>query len=437
MAEKTIRPLRPDDFDTLMRLEQEVFGAEGESVLGPYYVRLCCDFYADSCFVVHDGEEPAGYVLSFVKGREAYCTTLAVAPAYQGTRVAFLLLRALLASLLPRCESCWFTVKEANLQARSLHQALGAKEVGVHEAFYGAGDRRLISRIDREGIRAAPRPLRAHGAGGAGRAAAASAAGGAVAGGGVIGAARAAVRLATVAGLAGQTLLRAGRLGGARAEVRHRRAALLTGAARAALEVHRLSIQVQGPIPTGPALLAANHLSYLDPLVVAAAVPCVPVSKSELAAWPVFGAVARRTGVLFVERSSAHSRLRVMGAVEQVLVDGALALNFPEGTTTDGSQLLPFRKGLFGVARRLEVPVVPVALRYEPAALCWTGDATFLPHYLRFAALGAATVRLTFGQPIPSRRYPTAEALAAAAHARTRALLQPHTEDQAWPRQTR
>jgi len=149
LNERQIRPLRQDDFAELMRLEEEVFAASGESVLGPYYVRLCCEFFRETCFIAYEGQTAVGYVLCFVRARQAYCTTLAVAPEMQGSRVAFQLLRALIAALLGRVDSCWFTVKEDNVAARALHAALGATDVGVREGFYGPGDRRMVSRIEK------------------------------------------------------------------------------------------------------------------------------------------------------------------------------------------------------------------------------------------------------------------------------------------------
>ncbi|NVB37339.1 GNAT family N-acetyltransferase [Pseudenhygromyxa sp. WMMC2535] len=150
MSAYIVKNLEPTDFDALMTLEEDVFGAEGESTLGPYYVRLCCDFFGQHCFLcLHEGK-PAGYLLSFVREREAYCTTLAVVPEFQGTRCVALLLRAFVSSIADRVDSCWFTVKEDNKAARALHASLGATETGVRQGFYGPGDERIVSKIDAE-----------------------------------------------------------------------------------------------------------------------------------------------------------------------------------------------------------------------------------------------------------------------------------------------
>ena len=152
MTRYLVRTLTRDDFTTLMALENEMFGQCGDGVLGPYYVRLCCDFFSDSCFLVETQGRPIGYLLSFVKDREAYCTTLAMLPDYQGTRALVALLRAFTQALIDRVDVVWFTVEEDNNAARTLHRMLGAQEIEVREDFYGPGRPRIVSRIDRNSL---------------------------------------------------------------------------------------------------------------------------------------------------------------------------------------------------------------------------------------------------------------------------------------------
>jgi len=155
MREYQVRPLERGDFAALMRLEEDAFAGDGESTLGAYYVRLCCEFFRETCFVATRDDEVVGYALSFVQDREGWCTTLAVAPAYRRSRVAWALIASLTEALVPRADSCWFTVRSDNRVARKLHAGLGAREIKVHRDFYGPGDDRIVSRIDRDGLRRA------------------------------------------------------------------------------------------------------------------------------------------------------------------------------------------------------------------------------------------------------------------------------------------
>lgn len=173
-----------------------------------------------------------------------------------------------------------------------------------------------------------------------------------------------------------------------------------------------LRIAVSGPIPRGPVVLVANHVGYLDPLVLASIVPCLPVAKRELAGWPVFGHAARTHGVLFVERGSSASGARVLRGARRALAASLSVLNFPEGTTTHGDQVLEFKRGIFGLARLADVPVVPAALVLDDPALSWTGDELLLPHLLRTLARREHVVRVRFGCAMTPRRYGSAADLA-------------------------
>jgi 1-acyl-sn-glycerol-3-phosphate acyltransferase len=189
----------------------------------------------------------------------------------------------------------------------------------------------------------------------------------------------------------------------------------LAGAVGAVARAHDMVVHVEGDVPRGPALIVANHVSYLDPIAILPVCPAIPISKGEVSEWPVIGTIAHVLGVEFVQRRQPYARVRTLRRVHALLARGVPVLNFPEGTTTRGDKVLPFLRGTFGIAQRLGVPVVPVALRYRDPAIAWCDSATFLPHYLRTASRRNIEVTLGFGAAMSIRGGELPEDMAARA----------------------
>ncbi|HVP59296.1 MAG TPA: lysophospholipid acyltransferase family protein [Myxococcaceae bacterium] len=194
--------------------------------------------------------------------------------------------------------------------------------------------------------------------------------------------------------------------------------------ARRVLDINGVHVTVRGQVPSGPVVLACNHLGYLDPIVIGALLPLSAIAKSELAAWPFLGRVAAHLGTLFIRRGSAHHGALVLRRALRRLAAGVPVLNFPEGTTTDGSgPLLPFRRGLFGIARRAAARVVPVGLRLHPEDAAWIDGAPFLPHYWRMTTRPSLRALVRFGEPVDAGSFDSAQACADEVRERVERLL--------------
>jgi 1-acyl-sn-glycerol-3-phosphate acyltransferase len=182
--------------------------------------------------------------------------------------------------------------------------------------------------------------------------------------------------------------------------------------------------RIHGAVPTGPCVLVANHVSYLDPVVIASLVRCAPIAKSEVMHWPAMGEIARRVGVLFVKRGCPHSGARVLREGLRALAQGVYILIFPEGTTTVGDGALPFQRGAFGLAKLAGVPVVPVAVKYEERDAAWVGNEGFVPHLARTVARATTSMSVRFMPPLATERARVSE-LRDEAHAQIEAHLTP------------
>jgi 1-acyl-sn-glycerol-3-phosphate acyltransferase len=176
-----------------------------------------------------------------------------------------------------------------------------------------------------------------------------------------------------------------------------------------------VQLEVSGRLPESGAVVS-NHLSYLDILVYGSARPFVMVAKSEVKGWPLIGWITARAGTVYVKRGGGPSTYgAVNAAMGAAYRTGLPVLFFPEGTTTDGQSVLPFRRGLFHSVLNEGVSLQTAAVQYElelhPANedatvakdICWCGDAYLGPHMFRLLGLHGVRADVRFGDEVLAR----------------------------------
>jgi 1-acyl-sn-glycerol-3-phosphate acyltransferase len=150
-------------------------------------------------------------------------------------------------------------------------------------------------------------------------------------------------------------------------------------------------------LPQEGCLLVANHRSYIDVIALLNYLPVTFLARADLANWPLLGWASRSVNTIFVQRDNKDSRRASRLEIAKVLATGASVLVFPEGTTSEGPDILPFRMGPFQIALDGGFPVVPVAIEYANVRDAWAGDETFIRHFIERLGSGGQDITVVFG----------------------------------------
>lgn len=177
-------------------------------------------------------------------------------------------------------------------------------------------------------------------------------------------------------------------------------------------------VRMVGAPPRGPRLIAANHVSWLDIVVISAIAPVVFVAKREVGTWPVFGLLAKLQRSVFVDRERRQKTPAANREIAGRLAAGDLVVLFAEATSGDGNRVLPFRSSLIGAAAAAPAPPGPAGSMIQPLSiayvaldglpLCraqrplvaWYGAMDLLPHLGTLLRRGAVDAVVTWGEPL-------------------------------------
>jgi 1-acyl-sn-glycerol-3-phosphate acyltransferase len=174
-------------------------------------------------------------------------------------------------------------------------------------------------------------------------------------------------------------------------------------------------------------LIAANHQSYLDVVVLGSIFPTLFVAKSDVKNWPIIGWLVTLAGTLYVDRKAFRGTINAVRTMEQILSQGTSIQIFPEGTSTNGDLVLPFKPSLFSAAIPSHTKILPVTIRYlatnnapiESATkdyVRWYGNMNFVGHFWKMLDQEYITASVTIHPVIPSDHYPEIKQIAELAH---------------------
>lgn len=203
-----------------------------------------------------------------------------------------------------------------------------------------------------------------------------------------------------------------------------------------------LKIRTKGALSTHrPIMITANHASWVDILVLGACAPVSFIAKSEVASWPLFGHLAKLQRTIFVDRQRRQNTGQKVAEISQRMKMGDVIVLFPEGTTSDGNYVLPFKSALFGAVQKAQddfddhaVFIQPVSIAYISAhglplgranrdLIAWPGDIALLPHLKQVLLEGSIGVEVTFTEPIEFHETMSRRAVAAQSEASVRKAL--------------
>ena len=177
-----------------------------------------------------------------------------------------------------------------------------------------------------------------------------------------------------------------------------------------------LGVQVQvyfdkNPFTGGHYFMICNHMSYFDILVLTSIQPSVFISSVEMEKTFFLGDIARLGGTFFVDRINRRKLKEEVGALADLVNQGFNVFLFPEGTSTNGFDILPFKKSLFRVPYQTGLPILPICLKYisidgKPFSrdncdrVCWYDDMEFVPHVLQLLSIKQLKVEVHYLNPL-------------------------------------